>query len=152
MANQASADYAHGKAVEEAIVLAALIGNVWPSADENFVKKVMVQIIDRITSFAIHARRTAEIINGPKIQIKETRWIRSDGPVLETDFWTVVNKILHSRNIEVVTFEHGATMFTNLGDRIITHIEVQSDRGSSICFCGYGLVYAYLSQIAPTTP
>jgi hypothetical protein len=123
---------------------------VWPP-DEIFVKKVVIQVIERTTSFAIHARRATEILNRRNIKIAGSRWSQSNGPELESDFWVIVNKILHARNVEVVTFDHGTTMFTNLGDRIVTHIEVQSDRGDSICFCGYGLAYAYLSQIAPAT-
>jgi hypothetical protein len=151
LSNDASANYAHEKAYEEAIIVAALAGGTFPS-NEMFVKKVTVQLIDRITSFAIHARRAAEIIDCRGIEIKESRWKLSNGPNLEREFWKVVNKILHARDIKVATFEHGATLFTNLGDRIISHIEVHSDRDSPICFCPYGLVYAYLSQILATNP
>jgi hypothetical protein len=150
LSNDASADYAHGRAVEEAVVVAALAGGTFPS-DEGFMKQVSVQLIDRITSFAIHARRAAEITGKRGIQISEPKWLNPGGPALETNFWDIINKILHARDMQIVTFEREEKeAFPKLGDRIIARVEVQSDRGDAICFCPYGLVYGYLSQILLT--
>ena len=137
--------HSHDRAVEEAINLVALTGSVYPSEDA-FVRKVILQITDRITSFAIHARRTSELKQARGITVVDSRWAVGNIS-LETDFWNIINKIVHAREIHVATFQHGNEHFTNLGDRIIGYVEVKSDRGDSVKFCPYGLVYAYLSQI-----
>jgi len=137
------------RAVKEAIAISAFAGTTWPAGNEVFLKAAMEQLLDHVASFALHARRHLEITGTKGIQIVDSRWKFASGVenfALETDLWVVINKILHARNLQVVTWNRDSSLFTSLGDRVVTHLEIQSDRGDAFYVCPFGMVYAYLGR------
>ena len=127
--------------------VAALSGNIWPDANEVYIEGVVGELLSEIVIFAVHARRYLELKNIKGKRLEGSLFVivpEARSAEYETDLWTAVNKIIHSRRMSVFTVERDPVRFSALGDRVIAHVEVQSDRGDAVLICPTALVHALL--------
>ncbi len=145
---ETAAVHADGIATREALRLAALAYCKWPSKDEQLIKIVSEIVVRQVQDFAIAARRAIEIEKLPQISVLDVH--NHDGLKVHVEGYkgtlrSALGKIIHARKIIVVTWTTGNKLFTKMGDRRISHIQVQSDKGE--CFlCPFGLAHTYLSR------
>ena len=146
-----AAALAREAAIRDAVTITALAGSVYfPS--EFIIDEVQRQLLDRVTSFAIHARRALEIADLRGIEIEGGRWRFVMPPPdmnEERNLWDAVNKILHARHLQVYVFQKSpAEIFLSPGfEWVLMHLEVQSDRGEKVHVSPFGLAYSYLNAV-----
>ncbi|MDP3959140.1 MAG: hypothetical protein Q8Q26_03540 [Pseudorhodobacter sp.] len=130
------------------IRLAALAGNIWPHANENYIDIIVDELLTEIVIFAVHSRRYLELTKIVGVKLEGSLFVlapEARTAEYETDLWDAINRVIHSRRMSVFTVERDSLRFPNLGDRVIAHIEVQSDRGDAVLICPTALVHALLS-------
>ena len=140
--------HARQVALTHAIRVAAIAGATWPNSEENYIRAVSQELINELIAFSIHARRFLEITNSRNQILEGSLHIflpAARDCEYETSLWSAVNKIVHSRTIEIVAVERETVVFTNFGDRKIMHARVQSDKGEAVLICPTALVHAYLA-------
>jgi hypothetical protein len=145
-----AAKLAHEAAIRDAVSITALSGSVY-FPTEFIIDEVQRQLLDKVTSFAIHARRALEIANLRGIQIEGGRWrFVAPPPELkeERNLWDAINKIIHARHLQVYVFQRSPSeIFLGPGfEWVLMHLEVQSDR-EKVHVSPFGLAYSYLNGV-----
>ena len=130
-------------ALRHGLRVAGLSGAIWPSANPMWIKMVADELIEEFVTFSVHVRRFLELKKLHGLKAAGSLWTVQDWAVArEEDVWTIVNKVLHSRKIEVVTADAVPERFENLGDTVVLHMHVKSDKGEECAFCPSSVVYA----------
>jgi len=145
---ETSSVHADGIATREALRLAAMSFCKWPSKDEQTIKLVSELLVKQLQDFAIAARRAIELENLPKINVLDVH--NHDGLKVDVEryagtFRAALGMIIHAHKIIVITWTTGNKLFTKMGDRRVTHVQVQSDKGEAF-LCPFGLAHTYLSR------
>ena len=146
-----AAALAHKAAMRDAISLIALSGTSYLPNSE-IAEELTGQIIDRVTSFSIHARRALEIYDIRGTVIEGGRWkfaVEIEDYDDETSLFQATNTVLHARKLRAFIMQRNTELFREIGHEwVVSHIEAESDRNQTKHISPWGMAYSYLNAVA----
>lgn len=155
MTKDVAAKVAHATAFEHAVAICAYASSQY-FPNEEIIDEVQKQFLDRVIAFAINARRTLEITDIRQTTIDVARWksvVPIDDLNIESNLWNALNKIVHSRHLQVFIFERPSTFVTQVGHEwILTYLEIQSDRGDKVHVDPFGMAFTFIDDLTPHFP
>jgi hypothetical protein len=117
---------------------------VWPAKDDGLSQIVSDEIIAELMAFAIHARRYMELTGNKELS--------ADGPLLkiqlpdyryEKNIWTIVNRLVHSSEVQVHSVTADPIKHDHLGDLVIAVATVTSPQRDTVAICPQGMFYGF---------
>jgi hypothetical protein len=141
------------KASTEAVKLWALSSTQYPSDNRPIQLEAEATMIEVISSFALNARRTMEVL--PKnckypLNARRWHWEPTTAKNIIGDLWESLNFIIHAQDLQI-GFERlpESTSIIQNGAICIPYILAKTDRKELSYVDPFAMSHAYLYQVMP---
>jgi hypothetical protein len=140
-------------ATDEAARLWAFSCAHYPKSHKILLDHATRDIIDVVSSFALNARRSMEILPATRsFTLNQPRWHWEPGHhgELLTDFRQACNRIIHARQL-FVGFEdlRDSDAFIKDGTVIVPYVRAATDRFDLVFIDPFAMAYSFLYEVLP---